>query len=191
MIAIALLLSVGTVSFAQTVPVLSCNPGQSVSVGQTATIVATGGTGSFTFAAPGGNVSSVSGGVLNVSYSTAGNYTITVASGTQSATCNIVVTGTGTNTGTLACSPSVQTANAGQSVTFSASGGNGFYTWSGQNLVVINPTGTSFNVSYPSGGTRMITVTSGSESASCTINVVGNVVNIPGLPNTGGGASAQ
>lgn len=76
----------------------------------------------------------------------------------------------------LTCSPSTVSMGLNQSATFTASGGNGSYVWSGQNLVVNNPTGNQFTVSYPAAGSYTITVASAGLTANCTMNV-GTVAN--------------
>ncbi|MBX4200053.1 hypothetical protein KW790_01145 [Candidatus Parcubacteria bacterium] len=180
---------------------LSCSFPNTVNVGQTATATVTGGNGTFTWSAQNATVGNPVGNTFAISYPNPGVYTITVNSGSLSATCNLVVNPAGspivstgstggvtTTTGTLACLPSVQTVTKGTNATFTATGGNGQYVWSGQNLQVVNPTGTSFIVNYPSAGSRLITVTSNGQTATCTVNVTDpGVIIIPGLPNTGGG----
>ncbi len=94
-------------------------------------------------------------------------------------------------TTTLACSPASTTAAPGRSVTFTATGGDGNYVWSGQNLNVSNPTGSQFMVSYPNPGTYVITAASAGQTANCSVTVAaasgGTATTTPGFPNTGGG----
>lgn len=91
----------------------------------------------------------------------------------------------------LTCSPSTTVVGVGQPVTFSASGGDGTYIWTGPNLNITNPNGVQFVVTYPSAGLYPITVTSDGDTATCTMNVTGGTTSpaptYPGLPNTGGG----
>lgn len=72
----------------------------------------------------------------------------------------------------LACTVAPSSVSTNQAATFTATGGTGSYTWSGQNLNVTNATGNQFAVSYPNPGVYAITVTSGSQSVSCNMTVV-------------------
>lgn len=72
----------------------------------------------------------------------------------------------------LTCSVSSATVNTNQPAIFTAVGGNGTYAWSGPNLNVTNATGNKFSVSYPTAGTYPITVTSGGQTATCSMSVV-------------------
>ena len=97
----------------------------------------------------------------------------------------------------LTCSPGAPSVAAGNSVVLTATGGTGSYVWSGEGLTVTNPTGSTFRVTYNAAGTYRVTVTSGSQTATCNVIVtaveaadpggVGGVVAppSPGLPNTG------
>jgi hypothetical protein len=96
----------------------------------------------------------------------------------------------------VSCSVSTTSAvGSNQPVTFTAAGGTGSYVWSGRNINITNETGVRFVVTYPNTGTYPITVTSGSDSATCTMSVIGSgtgvptVPTTPGFPSTGGGAS--
>lgn len=97
----------------------------------------------------------------------------------------------------VTCSPSVVSAAPGQSVSLSATGGNGTYVWSSPGLTITNPNGQNFKVNFNGDGSYPVTVTSGSSSSTCNVNVTGVAVgsstsgssstggNVPGLPNTG------
>lgn len=96
----------------------------------------------------------------------------------------------------LSCSPAQQTAAAGQTVTFQASGGDGSYVW-GTPSGVFSTSGSTFSTTFTEPGPNTVVVTSGGDDAVCVVNVVGgvaggNVGGFPGLPHTGdgGGASA-
>ncbi|MFA6307202.1 MAG: hypothetical protein WC639_05350, partial [Patescibacteria group bacterium] len=70
----------------------------------------------------------------------------------------------------LICSPATQTINSGNSANFSASGGTGTYSWTGGN----NPqtgSGANFSSSFQGSGSRTVTVTSGDQSATCSVTV--------------------
>jgi len=76
---------------------LSCSPFvQNVSIGQPATLSATGGTGSYSWSAPGGNPSSGYGSSFSTTYSTTGTKGVTVSSGTRSSSCVVSVGSGGT-----------------------------------------------------------------------------------------------
>lgn len=76
----------------------------------------------------------------------------------------------------VTCNINVSSILPNQAAIFTASGGNGFYTWSGTNLNITNASGNQFAVSYPNAGTYTITVTSAGLSSSCTMTVAGAVV---------------
>lgn len=99
--------------------------------------------------------------------------------------------------GRLTCSPSRQSAVLGNTVTFTAQGGSGPYSWVTADRSFIN-VGPTLNVILGSVGTQTVYVTSGFETASCTVDVYGAAGTIvppgkvlgagtviPGLPNTG------
>ncbi len=75
-------------------------------------------------------------------------------------------------TATVVCSISTSTVSTNQAAIFTATGGNGTYSWSGPNLNVTNPVGNKFAVSYPNPGVYPITVTSAGQSAICNMTVV-------------------
>ena len=88
----------------------------------------------------------------------------------------------------VTCTPATYALPAGQSVTLSASGGDGNYVWSSPGLVVTNPTGTNFTVNFNAAGTYPVTVTSAGGSATCSVTVEAATTvtsTPPGLPNTG------
>ncbi len=101
----------------------------------------------------------------------------------------------------LTCSPSNQQARIGDTISFSAIGGSGTYTWATADRTYLN-TGASLNVLLSSLGRQAVYVTSGYETASCMVDVYdrGSVISggivkgvytqAPGLPNTGFGPSA-
>lgn len=87
----------------------------------------------------------------------------------------------------VACSPSIVSTAVGQSVTLTASGGDGEYTWSSPGLVITNPNGVNFTATFNAAGTYPVTVISDGESAACNVAVTGTTAPpvFPGLPNTG------
>jgi len=72
----------------------------------------------------------------------------------------------------LSCTPSFQTVNLGQTVTFNAEGGDySQYNWSANNRSYLN-VGPSLNIVMENTGTQTVTVTNGTATASCTVDVV-------------------
>lgn len=182
--------SIAAFSSAQAVTPLTCSVNNStVNTNQAATFTATGGNGSYLWSGPNLNITNSAGTQFAVSYPNPGTYPITVTSAGLSATCNMTVVAV-SSTGAVACSPSVQTTNLGQSSSFSATGGNGTYVWSSPDLSISNPSGSGFSANFASTGLKTITVSSAGGSSICTVNVVSTGTTppvIPGLPNTGGG----
>lgn len=108
--------------------------------------------------------------------------------GAAAINCPGCVSGGGTS-GTLRCAPATQTVGVGVAANFTATGGTGTYTWSATDLNITNPTGSGFTARYTMPGTHFVRVTSGSETAVCSVTVVGTAIPpvVPGLPNTGFG----
>jgi len=76
---------------------------------------------------------------------------------------------------TLSCTPSYQTVAAGSAATFTALGGSGSYNWTTPNRTYLS-VGPVLSVVLQSYGTQTVVVTSGSESATCTVNIAGGSV---------------
>jgi len=189
-------IGISALSSAQTANTLSCsvNAG-SVNVNQAALITAVGGGPTYAWSDLAPGITGSAGNQFAVSYPSPGNYPITVASGGQTATCDVNVVGIIT-AGTLQCSPAVQNVMLGQTADVSVTGGGGTYAWSSPDLTIPNPTGSAFSENFPSVGLKVLTVASGNLVTNCVVNVLANsAVNspvaaptvIPGLPNTGGG----
>ncbi|MDB5237299.1 MAG: hypothetical protein JWL88_401, partial [Parcubacteria group bacterium] len=70
------------------------------------------------------------------------------------------------------CSTNTQTVSVNQTAVFTASGGNGNYSWSTDNQGISNSNGTQISVSYPSSGTYTIHVMSNGQSNNCYLTVV-------------------
>lgn len=71
---------------------LACSPAtQNVTLGQTASVSATGGTGSYTWSSPDLAISNATGTNFSASYSSTGLKTLTVTSGNTTATCAVNV----------------------------------------------------------------------------------------------------
>lgn len=75
----------------------------------------------------------------------------------------------------LTCSVGVSSVGVNQIATLTASGGDGTYYWSGQNLNITNSAGSQFAVSYPNIGNYNVMVSSAGQTATCTVNVVAGV----------------
>lgn len=168
--------------------VFCASPTGTILVGQPATFTATGGNGTFSWSATDLSISNPLGTSFTANYTTPGVHLVTVSSNGQSATCAVSIQPAASTSGTLMCSPVTQTAIVGNPVNFTATGGNGTYVWSATDLTLVNPTGSSFRATYGSAGTHVVTVTSGTETANCTVTV--NPASTtgggtPGLPNTG------
>lgn len=187
-----MIMSLGALSFAQTVTPLTCTASQaSVATNQSVILTASGGNGTYAWSGTNLNITNATGNQFAVSYPNVGVYPVTVTSGGLTATCSVNVTTTSA-TGALMCSPAVQTVNANQTASVTASGGNGSYTWSATDLTITNPTGSGFSASYPSAGIHTLTVTSGGNTSTCAINVLSTGTTVPpvvtpGLPATGEG----
>lgn len=190
-------MSVGSLSFAQTVTPLTCSvSSSSVFPNQAAIFTAVGGNGSYTWSGTNLNITNATGNKFAVSYPNPGTYAVVVTSGAQSTTCNMTVAGAPTS-GALLCSPSVQNVTLGQNATFTATGGTGTYVWSSPDLTITNPNGTGFTANYANTGLKTMSVTSGGVTDTCAVNVLGSGTTptippvTPGLPNTGGGYGQQ
>ncbi len=182
-------MSLGSLGFAQTVTPLACSvTPSSVAANQAAIFTATGGNGTYAWSGPNLSVTNSSGSQFAVSYPNPGVYTITVASGGQTASCNTTVVASASSGG-LMCSPATQNVTLGQTANVSAAGGNGAYVWSSPDVTITNANGSGFSINYASTGLKILTVTSAGAVATCEINVLAGAVTsvTPGLPNTGGG----
>ena len=79
---------------------------------------------------------------------------------------------------TLSCSPVNQTANVNQTVSFSATGGTGSYSWTTSPYgSPFQGSGSNFSTSYGTSGSKTVTVTSGNQTANCYVSV-----NTPATP---------
>jgi len=149
---------------------LACQPpSQNALAGQPVNFTAAGGTGDYSWSAPSGSPTAGTGSGFTTSYAASGTYVATVTSGSATATCHVTVTTP--TTPELVCAPPTQTAQPGQTVAVSASGGTGSYSWSAPGGSTSTGTGASFSTSYASSGTNTITVTSGQQTATCQVTV--------------------
>jgi hypothetical protein len=73
------------------------------------------------------------------------------------------------------CSTNTPTVQVNQNALFTASGGNGSYSWTADNFSSItNTSGSQFSASFPSSGTYNVRVTSNGQTGYCTVTVVPN-----------------
>ena len=158
-----------TVTIPPTVSTLVClPPSQNVAPNQAAAVSAAGGSGTYSWSAPGGSTTAGAGSTFSTSYPTAGTRTITVTSGEQTASCTVTVV---VGEVPLVCAPVTQTVAIGQLAPMTATGGTGTYSWSAPGGTVPSGTGAAFSTAYGTSGTRAVTVTSGTQSATCTVVV--------------------
>ena len=153
---------------------LTCAPAnQTVAVGATANFTATGGSGTYTWDTTGDNPTKPpTGASASFTFGASGEYTVNVHSGTATASCRVSVT---TSSGTLTCSPSTQNVSVGQTARFTASGSGGgtsiTYSWTSPNGSPTGGSGVSYQTSYASAGTYVVTVRDGSVTANCQVVV--------------------
>lgn len=166
-------------------PTLVCSPAtQTVAVNTTATFTAAGGTGSYVWSAPGASTANATSPTFVTTYTTSGNKTVTVTSGTQSATCAVVVNQIPPPPSPVACMPASQVADVHTQVNFAASGGTGTFTWFAPDSTTPSGSGTIFNTQYTTSGNKTVTVTSGTQSATCAVTVRVQVPELTCSPGT-------
>ncbi len=154
---------------------LVCNPNvtQTVGIGQSVSFSAAGGNGNYQWNASGANQNSGNGTNFSTSYQSAGNYIVNVSDGSNTAVCNVHVNPPQFQQ--LQCTPPTQTANANQTVYFSATGGNGQFTWTAPNSSAQSGNGGNFNTSYSSSnsGYQTVTVRSGDgQQTTCSVLII-------------------
>src|SRR5262249_8912834 len=108
----------------------SCSPSfQNANVNQQVTFYGNGGTGNFSWTASNGQPVYGYGSLFTTSFGAPGQYNVTLNSNGQTATCTVNIQNNFNNNAPT-CSPSTQNANMGDTVYFTATGGNGAYYWS-------------------------------------------------------------
>ncbi len=166
-----------------------------ININGSTTFSASGGNGSYSWTVTGGSVTNSTQQSFNSTFNTAGTFIATVSSGGNSATCNVVVN---SNPNNLVCYANPSVISSGQSVTFTASGGSGSYTWHDNGNTYFGSSYTP-NPNYINNSTgsitRTVTVNSGGQTVQCsvTINGISNpgqaILNISKMVrNTNGGA---
>jgi PKD repeat protein len=135
--------------------------------GQTRTLLATGGTGSYKWSAPGSaNPGPATGSSFTTAYPGLGTYAVTLQSGTRTTTCLVNVV----PWEPLACTGPA-TATRGLVATFVASGADdAAYAWRGGSPSILGQ-GETFQVSFDSAGRHEVQVASRGEVAACPVFV--------------------
>ena len=157
---------------------LSCFPAsQSVSVGQSANMTASGGTGTYSWSAPSGSPGSGSGSTFATVYAATsggdsaeaeGVYVVTVTSDKQTAWCTVNVQ---PEPQELECAPASQTVNIGTFAQVVAVGGTGTYSWSAPSGSPGSGVGSQFGTQYVAQGIYTITVQDSTTQAVDTCQV--------------------
>jgi uncharacterized repeat protein (TIGR01451 family) len=118
---------------------------------------------------------------IRISTSSVGSYTNRIdlltstpqdtdsSNNTASATL-VVQAPTGGGNPPVVCTTTTNTVQVGQQVSFTASGGNGVYSWSAQTGSPTSGSGNAFIATFGSAGAHTVTVLSAGTSASCTVN---------------------
>lgn len=156
-----------SVSCTVTVPPPTCLPfSQTRGVGQTAFFSVNYGAPAYTWSAPGASTTTGTGTWFSTSYPAPGTYTVQVRDSTPlTSNCTVTVPA-------LTCSPATQTRITGQQVTFTASWGTSTYAWSVVGGSPTSGSGWLFNTIFNTPGTYSVRVTSGTQTATCSVVVV-------------------
>lgn len=152
---------------------LACSPAnQNVDINQSANFSATGGNGTYNWStnigSDYGNPASGTGTNFSTSYSTAGQKTVTVSSGSETASCLVTVNNPPVTE--LSCAPQTQTINVGDIAVFSATGGNGNYNWTSPGAPSTG-VGSNFSSAFSSAGVKTVSVTDGTQTKQCSVTV--------------------
>ncbi len=159
-------------------PDLVCVPAvQIADINQLVSFSVNGTTTTANWSAPTGNPAAGTGTTFSTRYTTSGNKTVTVTSGSRSATCAVFIR----DVAGVVCAPKTQTVNINQVAFLNATGGNDTYVWSAPNGTPATGSNQSFSTRYSAAGTYTVTVTSAGQSDSCTVHVEDdrNVVCVP------------
>lgn len=156
---------------------LSCSANNAnPDINQSVTFTATGGNGasSYNWSADNSAMGQY-GSIVSKNFASAGFHQVSVSDGTQTAYCGVTVKQPQVQT--LSCVASPASVYAGQTVTFTATGGSGNNTWSSSNYASANPssTGNSYSVVYSNqaaGTSQTATVQSGSQTANCSVSIL-------------------
>ncbi len=166
----AALIALGASPALGQVATLTCTPSvSSIPVNTPVSFFFSGGNGTFTVSGN-GIATTTANTVLTTSFSAPGTGTLVLSSAGQSVNCNVAVTAA--TTGAVACMPPSGNITVGEPAVFTATGGNGTFTWSATDITVSNPVGTSFTATYNTPGVHTVTVVSNGTSASCSVNIL-------------------
>lgn len=131
----------------------------------------------YRWSAPQGNPSTGLADTFQTTYSARGNYLVTVEVGGLTSTCNVTVADA-PNTAEVVCSPESQVTEVNKEVSFTATGGNGTYSWQVTNDNTANPltgTGATFRTVFTTptrqAAAKLVTVTSGGKIDTCGVTV--------------------
>ena len=124
-----------------------------------------------------------------------GGQTQSLTTDGQTITFNLTYTSTGGGappTGAVTCSPATQTVQTGTVAGFSATGGDGNFSWSAPSGSPNSGSGANFSTTYSNGQNKTVTVTSNGQSATCSVSLSSNPPPPPtvtsSLPTCTGGA---
>ncbi|MES2154333.1 MAG: PKD domain-containing protein [bacterium] len=134
--------------------------------GQTLAFSATGGDGTYAWTG-GGSPATGSGASFSTSFSTAGVKSVVVTSNAQTGTCIVTIS----LPGAPSCTPASQFVALGLPATVNAAGGDGTFAWTGGDSPATG-SGASFATTFSSVGTKSVVVTSATQTATCTVEVV-------------------
>lgn len=146
-------------------PALECSaqPG-TVAPGQATNLTATGGSGTYSWSAPGGSPATGTGTTWTTSFATSGVSTVQVQGG-LSGSCIVTVAWP-----SLACTAMPPSVEVGQAVALYASGGSGTYGWSAPDGDPNNGSGASFATTFATAGVKTVLVQGGG-AGSCRVHV--------------------
>jgi hypothetical protein len=152
------------------VPPLVCSPSsQNVNVNQDANFIASGGNGGYIWTG-GGSPATGNGSSFTTKYASSGSKTVTVRdAGGRTANCNVNVNQV--SVPPPVCAPSSQNAEVGESVNFSATGGNGSFSWSAGSGSPTFGNSSNFSTIFNSQGTHVVNVTSNGQTDSCIVHI--------------------
>jgi uncharacterized repeat protein (TIGR01451 family) len=160
---------------------LSCSPAQqNATVGQSVSVSASGGTGTYAWTAPGGAPANANGTPFSVSYDTPGYKTVVVSSGGNQVACTIQVAPAAASSPPppteLVCTPANQNAFSGQQVQIAGAGGSRPYAWTASQGTPssggdVTPFSVAFTNNQASASTFLVTLRDATASASAVCRV--------------------
>lgn len=152
-------------------PALACTPAsQGVMTSEPAVLTATGGAGSYAWAAATGSPAAGQSATFTTTFQHGGTHSVTVSSGGSVATCTVTVSAPPPPPA-LVCAPAAQTVALNQPAVLTASGGTGSYSWAATAGGPVSGQQATFTTTFQQGGTHAVSVSSGSASQTCTVTV--------------------